>query len=57
MDGERIEGIVPEIQIVYRNEQGETVANGVYFYTLTVGDFSATRKILIQTISREALEE
>ena len=38
MDGERIEGIVPEIQIVYRNVQGEAVANGVYFYTLTVGD-------------------
>ncbi len=31
-----------------RNAQGETVASGVYFYTLTVGEFSATRKLLIQ---------
>ena len=30
-----------------RNELGEPVASGVYFYTLTVGDFSATRKLLI----------
>ena len=30
-----------------RNSQGEPVANGVYFYTLTVGDFTATRKLLI----------
>ncbi|MXV76115.1 T9SS type A sorting domain-containing protein [Candidatus Poribacteria bacterium] len=27
---------------------GETVASGVYFYTLTAGDFSATRKMLIR---------
>lgn len=31
-----------------RNEQAERVANGVYFYTLTAGDFTATRKMLIQ---------
>ena len=31
-----------------RNAQGETVASGVYFYTLTVGEFSATRKLLIR---------
>ena len=31
-----------------RNQQGETVANGVYFCTLTAGDFSATRKMLIR---------
>ena len=31
-----------------RNEQGEPVANGVYFYTLTAGDFAATRKMLIR---------
>ena len=31
-----------------RNAQGEPVASGVYFYTLTAGDFSATRKMLIQ---------
>ena len=30
-----------------RNEIGEKVASGVYFYTLTAGDFSATRKMLI----------
>ena len=30
-----------------RNEIGEQVASGVYFYTLTAGDFSATRKMLI----------
>ena len=31
-----------------RNELGEPVASGVYFYTLTAGDFIATRKMLIQ---------
>ncbi len=30
-----------------KNAQGEAVASGVYFYTLTAGDFSATRKMLI----------
>ncbi len=30
-----------------RNDVGEQVASGVYFYTLTAGDFSATRKMLI----------
>ena len=30
-----------------RNELGEPVASGVYFYTLTAGEFSATRKMLI----------
>ena len=30
-----------------RNEVGEKVASGVYFYTLTVGDFTATCKMLI----------
>ena len=30
------------------NAHGEPVASGVYFYTLTTGDFSATRKLLIQ---------
>lgn len=29
------------------NEVGESVASGVYFYTLSVGDFKATRKMLI----------
>ena len=30
-----------------RNEIGEPVASGVYFYTLTAGEFTATRKLLI----------
>ena len=30
-----------------RNSSGEPVASGVYFYTLTAGDFTATRKLLI----------
>ena len=31
-----------------RNAVGESVASGVYFYTLTAGDFTATRKMLIR---------
>ena len=31
-----------------KNEAGETVASGIYFYTLTVGEFTATRKMLIR---------
>ena len=31
-----------------RNGLGESVASGVYFYTLTAGDFTGTRKMLIQ---------
>ena len=31
-----------------KNELGEPVASGLYFYTLTAGDFSATRKMLIR---------
>ena len=30
-----------------RNRHGEPVASGLYFYTLTAGDFTATRKLLI----------
>ena len=30
-----------------RDNLGETVASGTYFYTLTAGDYSATRKMLI----------
>ena len=31
-----------------RNALGEPVASGIYFYTLTAGDFTATRKLLIR---------
>ncbi len=31
-----------------RNTLGEPVASGLYFYTLTAGDFTATRKMLIK---------
>ncbi len=30
-----------------KNAFGESVASGIYFYTLTAGDFSATRRMLI----------
>ncbi len=30
------------------NEVGESVASGLYFYTLTAGDFTATRKMLVR---------
>ena len=31
-----------------RNELGEKVSSGLYFYTFTAGDFTATRKLLIR---------
>ena len=31
-----------------KNAQGESVASGLYFYTLKAGDFTATRKMLIR---------
>jgi steroid delta-isomerase-like uncharacterized protein len=30
-----------------RNETGEEVASGIYFYSITAGDFSATRKMTV----------
>ena len=30
-----------------RNHNGEAVASGIYFYTLTAADFSATRRMVI----------
>ena len=30
-----------------RNDMGERVASGVYFYTLSAGDYSATQKMVI----------
>ena len=31
-----------------KNERGESVSSGVYFYTFTAGNFTATRKMLIR---------
>ena len=31
-----------------KNDVGESVASGLYFYTLTAGEFTATRKLLIR---------
>ena len=31
-----------------KNQLGEPVASGVYFYTLTAGEFTVTRKLLIR---------
>ena len=30
-----------------KNDLGEGVASGIYFYTLSAGDYSATRKMVI----------
>jgi len=31
-----------------RNEAGEEVASGIYFYTIQAGDFKAIKKMVIQ---------
>ncbi len=36
-----------QIQWDGRNEVGERVSSGVYFYTITAGDFKATKKMLV----------
>ncbi|MYA73036.1 T9SS type A sorting domain-containing protein [Candidatus Poribacteria bacterium] len=33
-----------------KNAVSEPVASGIYFYTLTADDFTATRKVLIQIL-------
>ncbi|MBC8230272.1 hypothetical protein H8E77_12050 [bacterium] len=30
-----------------KNQSGEAVANGLYFYALKVGDFQAVRKMIL----------
>ncbi len=39
---------ISRINPQHNNELGEPVASGVYFYTLTADDFTATRKMLIR---------
>ena len=31
-----------------RNEAGEEVASGIYYYTIDAGDFYATRKMILR---------
>jgi hypothetical protein len=31
-----------------RNDSGEEVASGIYFYSITAGDFTATRKMVVK---------
>ena len=31
-----------------KNEAGEEVASGIYFYSIKTGDFSATRKMVVK---------
>ncbi|MFC1715294.1 FlgD immunoglobulin-like domain containing protein [Candidatus Poribacteria bacterium] len=50
--GHKSEGIyVDKSKAIYwdgRNEAGETVASGIYYYSITAGDFSATRKMIVK---------
>ena len=49
--GHRIAAVYEsQLKAIYwdgKNRVGEQVASGIYFYTLTAGDFSATRKMVI----------
>ena len=50
LSAEAIETIRHRSHAIYwdeKNNVGETVASGVYFYTLTAGNFTAARKMLI----------
>lgn len=43
--------VLPSSRAAYwdgKNRQSEPVASGIYFYTLSADDFSATRKLLIR---------
>jgi len=31
-----------------KNESGESVASGLYFYTIQAGEFNATKKMIIR---------
>ena len=50
--GRKSEGIyVDKSKAAYwdgRNDSGETVASGIYYYSITAGDFSATRKMIVK---------
>ena len=50
--GRRSEGIyVDKSKAAYwdgRNSSGEEVASGIYYYSITAGDFSATRKMIVK---------
>ena len=49
--GNKSEGIyVDKNKAAYwdgRNDSGETVASGIYYYNITADDFSATRKMIV----------
>ena len=50
--GRKSEGIyVDKSKAAYwdgRNDSGEEVASGIYYYSITAGDFSATRKMIVK---------